>query len=174
MRQLLSRPIYWLLVRFLPVVIVSCLNVSAADAAGAPLPTSIDITIQQTNPAGAVQKITCVAHEKCITPVVIQTLQGKQETLNVNLEFVPNNLLAEFKGANGYYYATSKGATTGDYEAIWHTAPPGDKASVSDVTLFLPAVPNIEAPILHVTAEAAKNITHAPVADLEITTQPVP
>ena len=45
----------------------------------------------------------------------------------VHGDLMPGNLLAEFKGPDGYYYATGKGATSGDYAAIWHTAPPADK-----------------------------------------------
>jgi hypothetical protein len=136
---------------------------------------SLIVTIKQINPEGGIQQVTCVARQKCVLPLLIQTHQAQQETLNLTLGFVPGSLFAVFQTAKGYLYADDKGDTNGAYNAIWHKGVPIDKPSTYDITLFLPAMPQVGvASILGVAHEAALHVIHAPVADLEITTQPVP
>jgi hypothetical protein len=138
---------------------------------------SLMVTIKEINPAGGSQEATCADHKKCLLPLVIKTRQGQQETLNVTMFFVPGNILFMFHTPNGDLYASDGKADdkTSRYEAMWHIAPAKDKASTYNVTLFLPVVPHAAvAPILSVTHEAALKIAHEPVADLEISAQPVP
>jgi hypothetical protein len=135
---------------------------------------SLTVTIRQLNPDSAVQQVTCVDHQKCVLPLVINAGQPTTQSLNINIEYIPGDLLLEFQAPKGYFYADDTVDTIGFYNTIWSKAVPGDKPATYDVTLFQPLVPHMEALILSVAHEASLNIAHAAVANLEITTQPVP
>jgi hypothetical protein len=135
---------------------------------------SLIVTIKKINPENGIQQVTCTARQKCVLPIAIQNGANK-ETITAHILFVPGSLLAKFQGPDGYYYAGDTGNTKEFYEVTWRKSGPRDKPETYDVTLFLPVVPHPEvAPILSVAHEAAEHITHAPVANLEITAQPAP
>jgi hypothetical protein len=148
-----------------------------APAAKVAVPASLQVKIRQINPDSATREVTCAVKKKCLLPIEIKTSQAKTETLTVDISFVPGNVLFTFQTPEGYLYAGDKNAGDKDsvYSTIWHKAPGRDKAATYNVTLFLPAVPHaFAAPILPLTHEAARGVTHQAVADLEFTTQQVP
>ena len=160
------------LFRLLLMPFLFCFVMAHGSAASA---ASLNVKIRQLNPAGEVQQATCAVGTPCLVPVDIQTNQKKKETVNARIEFVPGNVLSEFKGPDGYLYAGDKADSDTQYETLWHAAVSPNKTSIYDVTLFLPAVPNADAaPILNAKYEAAHKTTHAAVADLEITMEQSP
>jgi hypothetical protein len=156
------------------LLILSAFHCEAASAA------SLMVKVQQLNPAGGLQSVTCTENTKCLLPIAITTAQGKQDTLTVAILFAPTSILLSFQTSKGYLYAVTKGETDAYYRTLWSTsfgqAPPSvEKPSVDDVALVLPAVPNaFLAPMLDVASESAKNIKHDAVADLNITLQLAP
>jgi hypothetical protein len=159
---------------FLSVLLLVSLHSEAA------LSASLMVKVQQLNPAGELQSVTCTDNTKCLLPISITTAQGKQDTLTVAIFFAPTSILLHFQTSKGYLYAVTKGEADSFYRTLWspsfgQASPSVDKPSVSDVTLFLPAVPNaFLAPMLDVASESAQKVTHQAVAEVEITLQPVP
>ena len=155
------------LLRLLLLPLLLSFAVIHSNAASA---ASLSVKIRQVNPDSAPQQVTCTRDTKCVLPLKIKTNQSQTVDVNVRIEFVPGNALLEFQTGKGFLYAGDKNPPNkqhGTYEVIWHSAVAKDKASVSGVTLFLPAVPHAEvAPILQVPQQA--------VADLEITLEAAP
>jgi hypothetical protein len=130
---------------------------------------SLNVKIRQLNPAGEAHQVTCVERKKCVLPIDIQTGTTK-ETLTVDISFVPGNVLFKFQTPKGYLYAGAKNPADKEhaiYETIWTGGKARSTPSISEVSLFLPVVPNaMLAPI--------SNTVQQPVADLEITTEETP
>jgi hypothetical protein len=130
---------------------------------------SLVVKIKQLNPEGGLQQVTCTDDQKCVLPVDIQTGQTKK-TLTVGISFVPGNVLMTFATPDGFLYAGDTNPADTQhaiYETLWHRAVAQNEPSISDVTLFSPAVPNA----LLVPALSA---VEKPVADLEITLETTP
>lgn len=188
MRHIFSRPLYWLLVRFLPLLVLTCWDSSAAQADAlngtvlspataasktSSAPKSLSVTIRQITPNGDPQSAICVAKQKCLLPVSIVT-GGQHQTLTVQISYAPGSALLTFQAPNGYLLAGEKLADSSDaYAGAWQTTLP--QPAATNVTLYGPAVRNpIEAPILNVAGEAAKSISHPVLATLEIATRQAP
>jgi hypothetical protein len=124
---------------------------------------SLNVKIRQVNPNGEIQQVTCSEKKKCVLPIDIQTGQAK-ETLTVGIGFVRGNVLLKFQTPKGYLYAGDKNPADKQnamYETVWHEGVTAGKPSTSNVTLFLPLVPEpVTASILDSPQQA--------VADLEI------
>jgi hypothetical protein len=150
-----------LLLAFL--VCLATVNGSAASAA------SLNVKIRQLKPDGQTQQVTCIPNTKCVLPIDIQTGSTK-ETVTIGIDFVRGTVLARFQTPKGYLYAgNNPQADTKHplYESIWHGATAAGKASIADITLFLPLIPFPGVGMM-------LNAVQQPVAELEITTDPQP
>lgn len=137
---------------------------------GAAFAASLQVSVRQINPAGTPVQTICTMAQKCSLKLPINS---GQTTLTINIQYVAN-MIFSFQGSDGYYYTAPTGSQTGTYYVYWpQGVPPG--TSTSGVTLFLPAVQHPEsAPMLDIAQQAANNVSHAPVADLEITATSIP
>jgi hypothetical protein len=162
--------------RLFRLLLLPFLFAFASIHSGAASAASLTVKIRQLDPAGNVQQVTCAPNAKCLLPVDIQTKQGKKETLTLHVLFIPGGAMFEFQTPDGYLYAwDKKPGKDALYETLWHIAAAANNPATYDVTLFLPAVPVApEARILHVAQETAQKVSHAPVADLEITVEAAP
>jgi hypothetical protein len=130
-----------------------------SEAAPASAP-SLTVKIRQINPASAVQQIVCASHQRCDLPIALNAAAPEVDALTISLTYAPDNLLARFKTAHVMLVAADKGDASGSRSAIWHKHLPASGPATYGITLYLPVA-------------SAGGPTYRPVADIELTAQPV-
>jgi len=161
-------PCFWLL-----PLLFSLLSLHSEAAFSA----SLNVKIRQLNPDSSPQQVTCAENTTCVLPIEIQTGSSK-EKLTVDVSLKGNGARFRFQTPNGYLYAADTNPVDQQnalYMATWGRTKIGNTASLYNLTLVRPAVPNaMTAPWLSIANEAAANVKHQIVANLELTAEIAP